>query len=556
MTLISQNAIVKHRVNKQAKRKDDESYLVEGSGEIAETGDSNVDTMISTKKRKKGHKGEEGHLQVEEEIEMNHLANSLFGSLLSPLEFGKDDQGEGGVGINAAELNDSALFILDRSGGSAVSMYEEDARNEDYDKQKKPVWRDDEEEKTVINISKVNRLRKLRKEEDETLISGSAYVSRLRAQHEKLNPSTHWANLDSNPKECSSDSDDESAEVVDDILRTNEELVVKRGAKLLPRMLEYSRLVDANSEDPSDSAVTSVQFHRNHQLLLAGGLDRKLRFFQIDGKLNKMMDVMFFEDCPIRKAAFLPNGSQVIISGRRKFFYILDIIKGNVDKTGPLTGRDEKSLEKFEISPDSQTIAFMGNEGYILLVSSKTKELMGTLKMNGTVRSLAFTKDGQHLLSSGGDGQVYFWDLRTRTCLHKGIDEGSINGTALCTSPVGNLFAAGSSSGIVNIYNQEEFLGGKRKPVKTLENLTTKVDFLKFNHAAQILAICSRMQKSGLKLVHIPSFTVFSNWPPPNKTVLHHPSCLDFSPAGGFMAVGNEKSGRVLLYKLHHYQQA
>lgn len=39
---------------------------------------------------------------------------------------------------------------------------------------------DDEEEKIIINIVKVNRLRKLRKEEDETVISGSIYVFRLR----------------------------------------------------------------------------------------------------------------------------------------------------------------------------------------------------------------------------------------------------------------------------------------------------------------------------------------------------------------------------------------
>ena len=37
---------------------------------------------------------------------------------------------------------------------------------------------DEEEDKTNINIAKVNRLRKLRKEEDESLISGSDYVSR------------------------------------------------------------------------------------------------------------------------------------------------------------------------------------------------------------------------------------------------------------------------------------------------------------------------------------------------------------------------------------------
>ena len=101
-----------------------------------------------------------------------------------------------------------------------------------------------------------------------------------------------------------------------------------------------------------------------------------------------MMDVIFIEDCPIRNASFLPDGSQVIVAGRRKFFYSVGISKDNVDKIGPLTGREEKSLELFEVSPGSRTIVFLGNEGYILLVSAKTKELIGTLKMNGTVRSL------------------------------------------------------------------------------------------------------------------------------------------------------------------------
>lgn len=36
-----------------------------------------------------------------------------------------------------------------------------------------------------------------RKDGDESLISGSQYVARLRAQHAKMNPGTDWARLDS-----------------------------------------------------------------------------------------------------------------------------------------------------------------------------------------------------------------------------------------------------------------------------------------------------------------------------------------------------------------------
>ncbi|MFS7915229.1 putative transcription factor WD40-like family [Helianthus anomalus] len=123
---------------------------------------------------------------------------------------------------------------------------------------------------------------------------------------------------------------------------------MKGKSKLLPGLLEYARLVDANAQDPSHGPINSVQFHRNGQLLLTAGLDKKLRFFQIDGKRNMKIQRIFLDDCPIRKASFTPDGSQVILSGRRKFFYILDLVKAKTDKIGPLVGREEKSLESFE----------------------------------------------------------------------------------------------------------------------------------------------------------------------------------------------------------------
>lgn len=564
VNLISQNAAPKDTVEKSKRKVYDVPSGIDGSEPIDDGLVSDLQKVASHRKRKKERKEDNKKEEIEQEREMKKLESFLFGSLYSPTEFGKDEDEDEEV---RQEVDDSAaMFFVDRSANSALSVYEEDVdsaetSDEEDAKQKKPVWIDEEEERTSVNIAKVNRLRKLRKEEDESVISGSAYVSRLRAHHAKLNPGTEWANLESLERNYGSDdedSDDEEGytgvEGITDILRTDEDLVVKSGTKLFPGLLEYSRLVDANAEEPSGGPINSVQFHRNAQLLLTGGLDRRLRFFQIDGKRNTKIQSIFIDDCPIRKASFLPDGSAVIVSGRRKFFYSFDMVKAKVDKIGPLTGREEKSLEVFEISPDSDTIAFLGNEGYILLVSTKTKELIGTLKMNGTVRSVAFTNDGHQLLTSGGDGQIYHWDLRTRACVHKGVDEGCINGTSLCTSPSGSLFAAGSDSGIVNVYNRDDFLGGKRKPTKTIENLTTKVDFMKFNHDAQILAICSSMKKNSLKLVHVPSFTVFSNWPPSNRT-LHYPRCLDFSPHGGFMAMGNA-GGKVLLYKLHHYHNS
>jgi U3 small nucleolar RNA-associated protein 18 len=555
MSLISQNA-QKRRLEKSGA----EDANDEGIGSPVAI-DGEVGKVVKLKnhnkeRRKKRTKMPEAQQNKEEE-EMRQLESSLFGSLYAPLDFGT----EVGAAV-AAPDRDAPLFFTDRSAADGVDdlpIYEEDLAHDDEDgvviKGRKPVWVDEEEERTEVDIVKVARLRKLRKEADERKISGKDYEARLRGQHAKLNPFTGWADMDRKtplPGASDGESDDEGG--VDDILQNNDELVVKDTVKLLPGMLEFSRLVDANIQDPSSGPINSVQFHRNGQLMLAAGLDKHLRFFQIDGKRNPKIQSIFIADCPVVKASFLPDGSEVILSGRRKFFYSFDLVNASVSKIGPLTGREEKSLESFEISPDSRTIAFVGNEGYILLISAKTKQLIGTLKMNGSVRSLAFADGGNQLLSSGGDGHVYHWDLGTRKCIHKAMDDGSLGGISLCTSRDSSLFATGSTSGIVNVYKRDDFLGGKRKPLKTIENLTTDVGEMKFNHDAQILAITSRMERNGMRLVHVPSYSVFQNWPGPRFS-LNYPRCLDFSPGSGFLSVGHA-GGKVLLYKLHHYQNA
>ena len=54
------------------------------------------------------------------------------------------------------------------------------------------------------------------------------------------------------------------------------------------------------------------------------------------------------------------------------------------------------------MSPDGNHIAFLGNHGTVLLVSLVTKKLVGMVKMNGSVRAIAFSADGAELYSIGG----------------------------------------------------------------------------------------------------------------------------------------------------------
>ncbi len=66
-------------------------------------------------------------------------------------------------------------------------------------------------------------------------------------------------------------------------------------------------------------------------------------------------------------------------------------------------GRPEKSLETFAAcpAPDNPLVAFLGNEGCVPLVSLRSRQCVGDLKMSGTVRTATFSSDGQELLTSG-----------------------------------------------------------------------------------------------------------------------------------------------------------
>jgi len=84
--------------------------------------------------------------------------------------------------------------------------------------------------------------------------------------------------------------------------------------------------------------------------------------------------------------------------------------------------------------------------------------------------------------STAGDGRVFVWDMNTRDCVHVFHDEGTLRSTALAASPDGAYFACASDMGVVNLYDASIHHEARPTPLRTLMNLTTQVDNLKFNH--------------------------------------------------------------------------
>jgi U3 small nucleolar RNA-associated protein 18 len=345
------------------------------------------------------------------------------------------------------------------------------------------------------------------------------------------------------------DSDDSDGEEEAELIRSTGKMLEASGEFLPQEKLDLARMKDANQHAPSNAVVQSVQFHPNGQLLLTAGLDKTLHLFQVDGSNNANIENIFVKELPILDAKFTLGGQRVLLTGPRQYFYSYDMEAAKITKIPGLYGRKERTRMKFVVSDDGETIVFIGSNGYMDVVSAKSYESIGTLKMNGEVTSAVFCESDRFLLSTGTDGQVYKWDMRTRRCVFVHDDEGSLGNHALAASA--KYYAAGSKSGVVNIYDNAG-LTAKPKPRKALMNLTTQVDHLKFNSTAEILAMASAGTKDSLKMVHVPSQTVFANWPTAH-TPLNYVTSMDFSPNSGYFAVGNAR-GRVLLYRLTHYK--
>ncbi|KAJ3043250.1 U3 snoRNP protein [Rhizophlyctis rosea] len=510
---------------------------------------------------------------VEKDEEELALEDAVFGGGEERIRKVLDRAGRefewSGVGREEKDVADDsdggeALFSIDRDGegrdeessdegdnsGFVIDTFGERDGREDSDHEslaeespeKAAAWEDEDD--VSVNIAETNRLKKLRKDYSEKVVTGRDYEERLRTQFQKLHPTPEWATK-------RSEDDEAIGGDLLSILRRTKSIIKKgRHAALNPDRLEVVRVKDGNQMDYSQATIQSLAFHPTAPVLMTAGYDKSLKLFQIDGRVNPKIQSLYLKDLPIGQATFAANGSQIYMSGKRPYFYSFDIESGKVDRINNIRGREENNLEKMVASPCGRYVVFGGQNGNIIVVSTVNRQWVATLKMNGTVRALDISRDGRFLFGFS-DGEVYQWDMDSRTCVHRFADEGCVGARTLA---VGDGFlATGSSAGIVNLYTTTQALSSPTPtPTKAIANLTTAISNLTFSPDSQILALASRTKKDALRLFHTPSGRVFKNWPT-GQTPLGYVNGVAFSPGGGYVGIGNDK-GKVLLYRLNAYE--
>jgi len=416
------------------------------------------------------------------------------------------------------------------------------------------VWYDEEDDNIVIDLESTHRLKKLKKGDDK--ISGSQLTDVLKERF-----STRQLDWAIPQQQLVSENS---------LLGKSEPLVSSKKPRFINNTpvasenINLRRLVNANINEPSKQSINAMSFHSSGNVLLAAGQDKHVRFFKVDGEKNEKLLTVHVPDMAIRSASFLRASSSCLLAGRSPYLLSYDTTAGSMHRIPGPVGWDVKSLEHMSVSPGSEHAAFLGASGYVHVLAPRSQQWITNVKMNTAARASSFI--GEYwLLTSGVDAEVYLWDLRkTGKCVARfAHDDGS------CTSSLSGFYsssgesyvAVGAESGVVSVFAANALLNAvdsatkqPYKQVKSMMNLTTKITSSAFHPSGQLLAYASNQRKDLLKLVHLPSRAVLSQWPT-SRTPLGKVETMAFSPGGGYLAIGNA-GGHVLLYQIDNFGAA
>ena len=354
---------------------------------------------------------------------------------------------------------------------------------------------------------------------------------------------------------------------------------------LLPSTIQVHRLKDVGSAQPS--LISCIEFHPIHPLLLSSGPSALMSLHHISPSSstpnpNPLVTSLHLRGVPLSSTTFLhPTGDKIYCSGRRRYFHIWDLPSGKVEKVSHAlgTGRKKeagsiKSLERFKLSPCGRYMGVVGSRkqggGSVEILDASTCQWIGAARVEGRggVADFEWWGDGEGMLVLGKGGEAVEWDGRTNEVVARWVDEGAVGttvvalgGSSSSRSSGGRVstgitgpdrwVAVGSSTGIVNIYDRREWsraVSTNPKPKRVLGQLGTAISHLKFSPDGQVLCMASRWKRDALRLIHLPSCTIYKNWPT-SGTPLGRITAVAWTRNSEVLAVGNEQ-GKIRLWEI------
>jgi U3 small nucleolar RNA-associated protein 18 len=200
-----------------------------------------------------------------------------------------------------------------------------------------------------------------------------------------------------------------------------------------------------------------------------------------------------------------------------------------------------------------------GGRGCVNILDAAAGQWYAVARVEGAVADVSWWSNGLGLTIASKGGEVWEYDVGVQSFTNRWRDEGGVSTTVVANGGA-RWVAVGSQSGIVNVYDRKTSFGTGHgsgasgtmedpKPVRVLEQLVTPVSVLAFSPDAQVLCVASRGRKDALRLVHLPSCSVYKNWPTSNTPLGRVTAVVWAGKETGMVAVGND-AGKVRLFQV------
>lgn len=395
-----------------------------------------------------------------------------------------------------------------------------------------------------------------------------------------------------NDSDSDSDADaDASAQPLEAFLRDVNQLAAlggggasegsRRPRRLRPGTIDIQRTREI--PDQHAAPVQSLSFHPEYPVLLSASTASVLYLHHIAPAAqptpNPQLTSVRVKQVDVRRAEFLcPEGDRVFFAGRRRYLHHWDLRSGAVQKTTQVLGHrlEHKTMERFRLSPCGRYMGVVASTrkggGIVNVLSCATLQWIAAARLsshNG-IADFAWWSTGDGMTVLGRDGQVGEYSMETRSFAGVWLDEGCTGGIVVALGghkgPLelggDNWVAVGSNSGITNIYDRRELLVPRSEdsgaagftvkerpaPRRVFEQLVTPITALAFSPDGQLLAFASQHKKDALRLAHLPSCTVFRNWPTA-QTPLGRITAVAFGRGSDLLAIGND-AGKIRLWEI------
>lgn len=412
---------------------------------------------------------------------------------------------------------------------------QKESNKKEEPKEKPAAWLDPDDLAMVPNPKLKNMPPSLEGKVDEVEFSA---LTREKFNQTVEHIDTSWAKKTYNKKETA-DATDIFSENQNRI--PSESLRIDRVADLFPN----SKI---DNQKGKKASILQISFHPAEEFASVLDSNGCLHIIAVNKDKNSTQDSLPFTNFENHRLCmcYTANGEHIILGGKQGSFITVDIQTRQAFHSR-IQG-DKNNITRVICSPDNKIIAMIAGKT-VHFLNASNKDLLRSVQTSDELKCGAFTDDSCFFVAAGKEGRGLLFDCDNFSAINRFQEPEMqyIHSISISRSRV----AIGTDAGVLHVFDFNSLKQQHPKPLFSKMNLVTQIDTVKFNPTGELIVFASSGKKDSLRVLHLASRKVFSNWPTQN-TPLSFVRDVAFDHTSKYLAIGNEK-GIVTLWELGFY---